>query len=699
MNRFFVGLLVRICILSSCVMTYGGNYEINYSKVDRSGWNCYLCEFQRFEYRDTNLNSKLLVSADGNARFGRESGIDGAGSYASMDGSFVNTNADGWVTRLEFQNLGLEGRTASVGFFKVGKMGLVVDRQNQPNLRDEDALTPFRVVGNDILLSQEWVSGYFTGGFDELERENQPVYLRTERQSTSLKYWYRISSTTKVNARVFKEHKSGVEQTYRDSLYQSSAFPRPIDWSVQGLDSSLEFVNSFVAMSVKYQSSDFRNTYRELRWQSAYTDEDLVRNSAYEPSHRMQKLEIGGSFRLHTRTQLHISAEETRTNQVFSTLLPYTYNQNLHAEPTGLETTGLDQGRKHWAIGVSHQQTSRFRWRFSKEQNQRTDHRPFNVFRPVVGDVYLDIERSAPSYDVENNRTRFSFTHQFRPEVRIHGGIEKNKLGRSKQEINTNTTDKKWLGISADLSASWQLQVNHALDMRDASSFIHPTLNNPLTRRFHQAARRSKESEAMLSFNSAESFWTSNLSFTAIDWDYPKSILGLQGEQLQTLGWYLGYRVPNKRDLGLSVGFQDIQSRTHGSDWTSNGNWGYHTDDGTYSFTLKYQEDEFLRPSIKLELEAATSFGTSDYITQTSSDRLAFTPLKSATQRVEMRMTFGLIKKSPVVLFYVWESFKSVDWANDGIGQTSIWNVLPMRRGSSDYVNQLVGISIGLKLR
>lgn len=677
--------------------THGAPYEINYSKVDRSGWNCYLCEFYRSETRTTRLTSRALVSADGDARFGRETGIDSSSVYPALDMSFENARSSGWTLGMGASNLGLDTESWSVQIYKPGRAKVLLKRHVKPNNIDQNAFSPFRQSGTRLTLDERWTPGFSTRDFSSLDDFNRRTYLRSERTATSLVTWVQLPLELTFETRLFQQLKRGTVQTYRDDFLRTTALPKPIDTEVQGVHSRLNYGSQRVVISLQHRSMQFDNRYEVLDWDSPYDAEGFTRQSAYANAHENESTHFNASIKLRNATRLIFNLSRSDARSARSSLLPYTNNALFTIQPTGSESLAIREEREHSAVSLNHEFSRNLRLQLLHEETTRIDHRPSNLFKRVIGDLLVLGDHPSLSFDFTWSKTSAKLAYRIGQNTRLVTGYARESRTRTLQEINANQVRKVWLEFSANLGKSWRVKSGGELEDRDASPFVSVSSNNPLTRRFHQAARNQHAWNGDLEFKPSDSPWFAFLSLGYGKKDYSDSPLGLQEQRFRST--FLGFRFIElgKRSMEFTHGIQFDSSDTLGSDYFEPGHWQYNGQDEVETTSLTYVEDRFIVASSRLQITLLSSQGTGRSSSESISSGGDFPAVISDEQIARIVIDFPEWRRTKVSLTYVWNKYHSSDWQLDKLDQTSIRNVLSFGRKSDKFVNQTVLFELSKK--
>ena len=674
-----------------------GDYSVNYGKVDTSRWPCRLCAFDRATAGRGALAAGALHAARGEARFGRDNGIDCAGGYLRLGGDYRVVSKQGAVLQAVGRDLGLPAREARLELRCAGRYGLVARHRHLPRKVAADARTPFRMDAAALALPAAWVRASSTADMTALAEAARPVALATKRRRSELALWFQPTARSTLSAEYFREGKRGVAQTFRDALYQAAALPAPVDQRASGWRGGWRYRGGAGLVAVDYRRARFDNDALALVWDNPYATGPAVLQSAAAPSNHAQSVRLVSRLRLGEYTVLNAqaSAGEARQNTPF---LPYSTGERLATLPLAGE--GLDGRRKsrHHALRVVSRLTRRLAVTLGHERSDRRDQRPPLRFTPVLGDLVATPERLAVGYAFRRRQTELRARYRARSGLRLALGIGEEKLARSPAEVEGNTETRLWLQARRILAAGWRLDARAETARRDAASFAPQSANNPLTRRFHQAARDETAWQATLRYDAPASGFAAGVGASRRSIDYPRSVLGLRSDA--SVGWHMdvSYTAPR----ASAHAFHDSHRRrvaTLGRALFDGLDWRYDTGERVATSGARVHLPGLWRPALDLTLNFLRSRGSGTYATTFAGERGAFPALVSAHRAVDARLRYAFAGGFALTAGVYRENYRAADWALDGIESDSIRNVLTLGRSSPRYRNGVVAISVERPLR
>ena len=96
-------LVTFACLISTA---YGlAAYEVNYSAVDTSRWQCRLCEFENYRNTNSEFSVSSFLTTEDSDRFGRDGSFARAGMRTAFDIDLGKTWANGWFLNLHAMNV------------------------------------------------------------------------------------------------------------------------------------------------------------------------------------------------------------------------------------------------------------------------------------------------------------------------------------------------------------------------------------------------------------------------------------------------------------------------------------------------------------------------------------------------------------------------------------------------------------------
>lgn len=691
MNARRVSALLAVAFVAAATQ---GEYAVNYAKVDTSRWNCRLCALDRATASRASFSAGALHSTRGEARFGRDNGIDQAGGLLHLTGDYRVATERGVVFQAIGRDLGLPAREARVEFRRSGRYGVAVRHRQLPRNVAADARTPFR-LGEVLRLPADWDRAFDVAGMTALATALRPLALATERRRSEAALWFRPTAKTTLSADYFHESKTGVAQTFRDAFYQATALPQAVDQIAKGWRGGWRYEGEAGLLSAEYRNQRFVNHISALVWQNPYASGPAILQSAAAPSNQAESVRLLSRLRLGKRTVLNasVSAGETRQNAPF---LRYSTNDRIGVSPIGAEgLEGRRSSRRH-SLRVVSRLTRRLAVTLTRERSDRRDVRAPLLLTPVLGDLVATPQRAAFGYAFRRERTELRARYRAPGGVRFAAGLGEWRFQRSSAEVEANTERRVWLQAHRDFAAGWQVNALAETARRDATQFTPQSANNPLTRRFHQAARDESAWQTALRYDSLTSGFAAGVGASRRALDYPRSALGLRSDT--SFGWHADFSYSGGR--GSAHAFHDARRRravTLGRALFDSLDWRYDTGDRVTTSGARLHLAGLGHPALDVTLNFLRSRGSGAYTTTFAGERGAFPLLASSHRAVDARLRYEFTAGFALTARVYEEAYRAADWAIDGVEPDNIRNVLTLGRSSPGYRNRVVAVSVERK--
>ena len=674
------------------------DYPVNYGKVDTSRWRCLLCPFDSGAAQRGALAAGALHSARGEARFGRDNGVDRAGAFGRVNADYRVATGRGALFNAQARNLGLREWAIGADYRQTGRFAVRAAYRQLPRNVAADGRSPFR-AGETLTLPPTWVRAFSTGGMETLAASARPIDLATVRRRSDVALRYSLTTKATLTAAYFDERKTGAALGHRDALYQATALPLPIDHRATGWEAGWRHEGANGLVGINYRRSRLANDQTAWTWQNPFLGGPPLLRSATPPSNSATSLRLVGRARLGRRTTLSVNAGRGLAWQR-TPFLAYSTNANIALPPVaGIAGDHLDGAResRHGALTVTTRLTSRLAINLKHSRRDRRDTRAPRLLTPVLGDLFVAGEHVAHGYAFGRSHTEVSARYRAPKRLRLAVGGARTTRTRSPAEIARNDEQRLWLDASRQFGASWRASARVERRRRDAAPFQPHGTNNPLTRRHHQAARNETTWQAGVRYTSPTSGFSAGANATREAVRYPHSALGLGSEDAS--GWHLD--VAYAAEKVAAQAFFDSRTRrstTAGSELFGSRPWRYDIGDRVVTSGARLQVTGLWHPAIDFTLHYARSHGAGAYSTALPDRRTAFPTLLSRHRAVDARLRYSFATNFAVSAQLYVERYAGADWAIDGIAQDSLRNVLALGHSSPRYHNRLLGLVVERRL-
>ena len=651
----------------------------NYDHVDTSRWRCRLCPFDLASAQEAHATVGAIHVDEAQPRFGRNNGLDRAGPHAAVDARLARTDADGRYTVAEGADLGLHARQARLSTGRHGHHDIALQWHEIPHNVATDARTPY--TGHTLLALAS--------------ADHHPVDLATRRRKHEVRARVEPTRRVRLQARYARETKAGTQESYADFFYQAAGLPKPVDFTTDAVEGQAVFTSRRLLLAADLGRSRFRNALPALEWQNRSSGRIAAGLLALAPSN------TADTASLRARGTLGRATVSTRLNwgnqRQGDAFAPYTTNPGLDLDPPARPR--LDGRVRTFAsstrvvgrladsvqLGLAH--------RFEERDNTT----PRLVLTPVLGDAFATSMRPNRAYDLRRQQTEATVRFSPSRRVELSLGARQHERQRAPLEIAGNTERSYWMAASAEGWNGLAMALKVVESSRDATAFQATTRNNPLSRRFYQAAREQRTWRLGIDYAVSPSL-AMGADVDVRTTVYPDTELGLLRERDR--GWGVDFDYSPVDAVVLSGFFtsQALAATTAGSVAFAGADWWYDTEDLAGTTGLLAEARGFLHRNVDLQVTYSQSIGRGRYATVVSDDRRPFPKLVSDHRAFEIEATYRWGRRTSIVVHWYREDYAGADWALAGVTPSTIANVLAFGRSAPVYTNNAVGISFARRL-
>ena len=684
-GRTAVAILIAV---AATPIDAGSVVTPNYDTVDTSRWRCRLCPFDLATAGQGHWRLEALAVGEAQSRFGRDNGLDHAGIQGNGNVVFAHRGGEGRHFGVDGVDLGRDDRRVRLRAGRDEGYDVVVRWRELPRNVATDGRTPY--TGRTTLaLPDTWASV----GPDLLPGMQDPtVDNATRRRQGHARLALMPMRNVRLQASYTHEAKTGTAETYADRFYQATGLPKPIDYATEALGGKVVFTSQPWLIAAALRRSRFRNADASLAWQDAFAPHRDPTRVALAPDNSLDTLSLMSRTRL-GRTRFRAQANWGRHRQD-DALLPTTTNSALEA--AGLGARAFD-GRARTFAGTANlvtQLTARLRLSLAHRLHERADRTRPVLITPVLGDLFETTPRSNRLYSVRRATTEAALRYRPGSRTSLSFGGRSVRADRTRLEIADNRERVGWVALAARWPRGLGISAKLSQGEREASAFQPSTRNNPLTRRFYQAARDERILRVRVDNRTTAMPVTIGAEVDVRVATYPASTLGLT--RTEDAGWSadVSYAPAARVLLSAFVESRASASTTAGQQAYPTTHWWYTTADDVRTAGLAARAHGVLHADLDLALTYHQSLGRGRYETVVTDSTHVFPSLVSDHRSLEVEAVYRWRPKTALIVHWYWEDYRGADWALADVTPTLLGNVLAFGRRAPAYTNSFLALAL-----
>lgn len=685
-----------IFVLCASPATAAWGIEPNYAKVDIERWRCDLCPFETASYHEGQWAVGAVHVAEAQPRFGRDSGLDKAGSRAKLGIGYRGMADDGLAVGLEGTDLGLRSRAVRLHVRDPRRFDFRLAHRGLPRRVSTDGRVPFSGRAS-LSLPTEWTRAFDSRDLAELRTSAVSVTNATQRDRTSATLRYLGGAGWWAEAGLSRETREGTEETFADSLYQTTALAKPIDHRTEETHVGIGFDHHPLLVTATYRKARFRNRHEALEWDSPWRGPAVGQGrKALAPDNDADTLSLVSRVRLGGRTTAHATLTRSEITQD-APFLPYTTNGAVPLAPLPANSLAGRVTTFAGTFNLVSRVTDRMRVSIRHRTRDRDNHTPTLTLTPVLGDAYVPATVTSRAYGFDTAKTEARVHYALTNAVKVELGADTSRIRRNATEVKGNDQRQSWAVLAANGPGGLQVRIGARSARRSATDFVAVTDNNPLTRRFHQAARRQREWSAGVRYGIPGMGLSFGLEADSRRARYPESTLGLGRNDDFAWSGDITY-TPNPRVTAVAYfSTEETSSLTVGSPIARpepDARWRYTTRDAVDTTGASLVLRGLLQDRLEVELDYVRSKGGAHYATERMDEPTYFPTLVSDLASLDVRLRYRWQTRSTLVVRYRRDDYRAADWAFLGSDVDAVRNLIPFGRAAPDYVNGMFSVSL-----
>lgn len=695
----------------------------------------------------------------GTYKFGDFTGLDNTGIHGIANIEVVKRGgADARWLEIVGRNLGLDSRSLRIEGGVQGDYKLRMEYDAIPKLWTDSYHTPFANPGSSALsLPVGWVPGNTTKLMPGLATGMQSYDISQTRKSLALGVSKLLPAGWEV-AFDFKRDKKDGDRLIGGVFGSNGGNPRaailpePLDYTTDQFEAIARYVAPKLQLQFGYYGSLFKNDHRSLAWQNPYDNTawlPLMVNAGYgqpgewgqlslPPDNQFHQINASGSYQFSKDTRLSGAFSYGRMTQD-EKFLPYTIN------PTILLSSPLPRNSLDGKINTTHA-SLKFNTKLaptlffnaSYRYDDRDNKTPRSLYYMVSGDVSPQPLPGTPSGNIRVNLPFSSTKHhaeanldwRVAAQTKLKFGYEYDWVKRTYEPIDREREHTAKIGVDHRFNEMASGGITYSYSDRDTDTY-DPTKpfreafpldwtgtglgvdNVPTQKRFFIAPRKRDKLRAYANFMPNERL---DLQF-GVDYkndDYYKSRHGLREAGGWSTHFDANFTASEAFSTHMFASYEDYSSKQRSSQFVNvvgaitpptfldpNRDWKVKVDDRTLTLGLGFRAS----PSERYEFGGDFSHAYSKGEIKTTVGPLVTTlanPIPDITSRLNRFELFGkyhLQKDLSLNMRYIYERYRSKDFAFDNLLANSANNVIGTGQLSPDYRAHLVGVSLSYRFR
>jgi MtrB/PioB family decaheme-associated outer membrane protein len=646
-------------------------------ETDTSDWKCTQCPFLQGYAAEAEVG--VLSASGANAAFGRYTGIDHGGAYADAAASGDYRSDDGSYANYDLERLGLASRDGYVEGGREGRYDLRVSYDGQPNNLYDTGATPFKANGSTLGLPADWVPSGGTAGMSALGAALTPVKIESDRRTVALLARYFATPSWTVFGEFRRQEHDGTGITSASFLTEAVQLAQPFDYVTNSFEAGAAWAGRKASFRLSYTGSWFDDNYDSISFSNPYLP--IVPGStqgqlATPPGNTLQQFAAAGNVRLPWQTTLNYTASFGTLKQNDAFLPVSTLPGSGVPAPGSLDG---DVHLSHYALGLGSRPLPKLSVRGNATYDGHDDKTPPLAIAYVVTDTFPGGTAITPRYSEDRVRLDGGADYALLRWLKIGVGGKLEDIHYGPGQVVTWTQNaESWGRATFTPIASLSFTLKGGDGLRKASSFDSAALppeENPLIREYDYAPRDRV-------FYSLTGAWTATSTVTlsvegsvAKD-DYRLSPLGLQGVHQErgstTLTWTPGDRLSAYIEGGYERLF-NLQSGYTGLDTPP---WLAADTERFWNAGVGGRWIPQERWTLSLDYLMAPSYDNTD--TTAGGLQQAFPQNWTKLDSTRFDLAYRWTAAMQIHFRYTRETFNSNDWALNGVGPSTVPNLLAL---------------------
>jgi len=645
--------------------------------TDTSEWKCSQCPF--LQGVETQSEAGVMYAEGANSAFGRYTGIDHSGAYADAAGSGQVRGSNGAYLNYDLERLGLASRDGYVEGGQEGHYDLRVSFDGQPARYYETGATPFQTNGTNLTLPAGWVPGASTAGMTSLSGRLSPLSLESDRRTTALLGRYFASPSLTLFGEFRRQEHDGTGLTSASFLTQAVQLPQPFDYVTNSLEGGAAWAGHKTSFRLTYTSSWFSDDNDSITFANPYLP--IVPGSVQgqlgtPPSNNLQQIAAAGNWQLPLSTVLNYTASLGTLKQNAAFLPVSTLPGATLPEPGSLDG---DVHLSHYALGLASRPVAKLTLRGNASYDGRDDKTTPLTIAYVVTDTFPGGTAVTPRYS--EDRTHLDGGGDYSPvrwlKLGVGGTLDEIHYGPG-QVVTWTQNAQSWgrATLTPVTPLSFTLKIGNGL--RKASSFdaaALPPQESPLIRAYDYAPR-DRVFSTLTGAWTATSTLTVSLEAALAKDDYRSSPLGLQSTHEQRASTAVTWTPRESLNAYVNAGYERLFNLQSGYIATGVAPWLAADTERFWNLGLGGRWTPQERWTLSVDYVLAPSYDNTDSTVGGLQQAFPQNWTRLASTRFEVG--YQWTPATQLHLHYTREQYNSNDWALNGVGSSTVPNLLAL---------------------
>lgn len=690
--------MLRIPIVLVAAGTAMLAFDAKGQDVDTRNWACELCAPSSGWELDLFAGPSFVANDE--FHFGDYTGFEDSGFYLLADGFGRYWGEDAQFVRFEGYRLGLDSRALSVQAGKQGRYEVRASYREIPRRIFDTTRTPFLGTGSDQLrLPSDWVRAPSTQGMATLESSLEPVTIERDWNIFSAGVGITPSSRWEINLDYRRIKREGQDLFAGAFFFNAAEFTSPVDNVTNDVEASVAYDHEDWQLSFSYLGSFFDNHYDSVSWDNPYSAQTPGADTgrvALEPDNESHRFTIAGAWSLPRRTVVSGQLSLGHMNQD-ERLLPYTTNALVPTSLLPRTTADAKVDTTNLALRVTSSPVDKLSLDGSFGFARRDNETPEQTFDYVVTDLFNSATSATNiAYDYRRYDLGFSGHYRLASRTRLHAGYDFEDFRRDQQERENTRTHRIWARLNtrpveiADLDAEVYHETRSGSDYQTIDEGVDS--QNPLMRKYNMADRDRNGFRSFLSVYAGD---RGDLGFEfEFNKDrYDETQIGLERSDYTRLGINGSFLLARDLSAYASLYYENVDSKQANSQTFSTPDWVASTDDDYYTSTVGVRAPEIVgRLGANLEYNYSRSSG--EVSNDTSGLESQFPTLRSTLHQLKLGFDYQYTKAMSFKFGYLYERFKTNDWALNGVEPDTVPNLLSLGAEPYNYDNHVFFVGV-----